>query len=86
MDNARETIHAKVVELARQLGRNAKNLGYDEEIPKSGLLDSASLMELIMWYEGTYDLCIEQNELTLENFGSIEAMVSYLERNKRSAL
>lgn len=75
-------IHAKVVEIARQLGKDGSKLRFDEEIPASGLLDSAGLMELMMWFETAYGLSIDQDDLTIANFGTIDAMVAYLERNQ----
>ena len=85
MTNARDaqaTIHAQVVEIAKQLGNDASKLRFDEEIPASGLLDSAGLMELMMWFETAYDLTIDQDDLTIANFGTIDAMVAYLMRNQ----
>lgn len=85
MTNARDaqaTIHAQVVEIAKQLGNDASKLRFDEEIPASGLLDSAGLMELMMWFETAYDLTIDQDDLTIANFGTIDAMVRYLLRNR----
>jgi acyl carrier protein len=75
-------IHAKIVEIARQLGNDASKLRFDEEIPASGLLDSAGLMELMMWFETAYDLTIDQDDLTIANFGTIDAMVAYLMRTQ----
>lgn len=80
-EQVKQTIHAKIVELAAQLGNNATNLKYDQEIPATGLLDSAALMELILWFETTYDLSIDQDQITLENFGTINAMADYRERH-----
>jgi acyl carrier protein len=77
---SRQQIHAKVVELARQLGRDASHLRLDEEIPAAGLLDSAAIMELILWFEDEYGLAIPQEDLTLANFGTIDAMSAYLQR------
>ena len=85
MTNARDAqaaIHAQVVEIAKQLGNDASKLRFDEEIPASGLLDSAGLMELMMWFETAYDLTIDQDDLTIANFGTIDAMVAYLMRNQ----
>lgn len=85
MTNARDAqaaIHAQVVEIARQLGNDASKLKFDEEIPSSGLLDSAGLMELMMWFEAAYDMTIDQDDLTVANFGTIDAMVAYLARNQ----
>lgn len=82
MSDIRQEIHSKVVELASELGNNAKGLKYDQEIPPTGLLDSAALMELIVWFESAYDLSIEQDQITMENFGTIDAMALFRERNR----
>jgi acyl carrier protein len=37
-------------------------------------------MELIVWYEDRFNLAIEQDDITIENFGSVNAMVDYLSR------
>jgi D-alanine--poly(phosphoribitol) ligase subunit 2 len=79
MDTIKQTIHAKIVELARGLGRDARGLGSNAEIPASGLLDSAALMELIMWCEMEFGIEIEQEQLTLDNFGSVDAIAAYVE-------
>ena len=79
-NDPRQKIQAKIVQLASQLGRDARNLGFDEEIPATGLLDSAAIMELILWLEEEYGLTIPQEDLTIANFGTIEAMSHYLAR------
>jgi D-alanine--poly(phosphoribitol) ligase subunit 2 len=83
--DTRQQIHAKVDQLARELGRDASKLRFDEEIPSTGLLDSAAIMELIMWIEGAYDITIAQEDLTLANFGTIDSIAGYLERAGQSA-
>jgi acyl carrier protein len=85
MGDIKKEIHAKVVELAAQLGNNAKSLRDDQEIPGTGWLDSAALMELIVWFESTYDLSIDQSEITPENFGTVNAMAAFYERAKAGA-
>ena len=76
-DDTKAKIHAKIVELARSLRHDARSLKNDQEIPSSGLLDSPTLMELIIWFEGEFDVEIDQDQLTLENFGTIDAMAAY---------
>lgn len=78
-DAARD-IRAKVLELARARGVRGGELRDDEVIPETGLLDSAAIMELIVWYETRFDLEIDQDDLTIENFGTVNAMVDYLSR------
>jgi D-alanine--poly(phosphoribitol) ligase subunit 2 len=85
MSDIKKEIHAKLVELAAQLGNNAKGLRDDQQIPATGWLDSAALMELIVWFESTYDLSIDQSEITLENFGTVNAMAAFYERAKAVA-
>jgi acyl carrier protein len=76
--DSRQQIHAKIVELASQLGRDASKLRFDEEIPATGMLDSAAIMELILWLEGAYGFEIPQEDLTLANLGTIDSMAAYV--------
>ena len=85
MSDIKQEIRNKVIELAAQLGNNAKSLRDDQEIPSTGWLDSAALMELIVWFESTYDLSIDQSEITLDNFGTVNAMAAYYERARAAA-
>lgn len=80
MNEVKSVIHAKIIELADQLGHDARSLTNDQEIPSSGLLDSPALMELIIWFENEYGMEIDQDELTMDNFGTIDSMAAYLER------
>ena len=49
-------IKAKVIEIAAQTGDDASELGLDEIIPATGLIDSTGLLELIAWYEKNYQI------------------------------
>ena len=44
------------------------------------MLDSPALWELIVWFENEFGLEIEPEQLTVENFGTIDAMASYAEK------
>jgi acyl carrier protein len=83
MDTIQQAIHAKILELARELGRDARGLRSDEEIPASGMLDSPALMELIVWCETEFAMEIDQEDLTLDNFGTVNAMAAYVERARK---
>ena len=80
--DTKSVIHAKIVELARELGNDARSLRNDQVIPDTGLLDSPALLELILIYEHTFRLDVDQEDLTLDNFGTIDAMAAYLEKHK----
>jgi D-alanine--poly(phosphoribitol) ligase subunit 2 len=81
MNDRKQAIRAKIIELARQVGKDARRIKDDDMIPATGLLDSAGLMELVMWFEMENGLSIEQDQITMENFGTIDAMASYVDRH-----
>src|SRR4029079_8403324 len=66
--NARNDVRAKVLELASRARAKTSTLRDDEVIPETGLLDSAAIMELIVWFETRFDVEIDQGDLTIENF------------------
>lgn len=75
---ARTKIRAKVRELARELGRDARGLGDDDMIPASGALDSAAILALIVWCEQEFQLELDMDEITTDNFGSVNRMIQHL--------
>ena len=77
--NTAGTIRNKVQELARSLGKNPAGLNDDDMLPQVGLLDSASILELIVWVETEFNLEIDQDDLSLDNFGSIRRMTEYIQ-------
>jgi acyl carrier protein len=80
--DAKRTIRNRIIELASRRRINARDLKDSDVIPETGVLDSAGIMELVIWFETTFDVTIEQSDLTLENFGTIDAMASYLQRSE----
>ena len=74
-----EIIRTKVQELAKDLGRNASGVSDDDILPETGVLDSAAIIELIVWVETEFGIDIDQGELSLENFGSIRRMTEYID-------
>jgi D-alanine--poly(phosphoribitol) ligase subunit 2 len=71
-------ILAKVKEISKVLGRDAHALKTSDVIPTSGVLDSAGLMELMIWYETEFGLSIPQEDFTLEKLGSVDQMAAYV--------
>ena len=82
-DSVKSAIRAKVIELAAALDIDASRLGDTEIIPATGYLDSTAILELVAWYERTYDFAVKQEELNIDNLGSIEAMTDFLLSRKR---
>jgi D-alanine--poly(phosphoribitol) ligase subunit 2 len=82
-DAIRAAVRAKVVELAKTLGMDASTVADDDVLPATGLLDSNAILELVVWFETTYAFPIRQEEINIDNLGSINAMADFLLSRKR---
>lgn len=78
----RHEVRAKILGLASRTIKKP-TLSDDEVIPETGLLDSAAIMELVVWIETRFDVEIDQGDLTIENFGTVNAIVEYLAGHAR---
>ena len=76
-------IRARVIELANALGMDASEIADDDIIPATGWLDSTAVLELVVWYEQAYDLPLKQEEINIDNLGSINAMTNFLLSRKQ---
>lgn len=85
-DAIRQRVRAKIVELAKTLNVDARDIRDDDIIPATGYLDSAAILELVVWYESEFDLPLSQGEINIDNLGSIDAMTAFLLRRKGGAL
>jgi acyl carrier protein len=77
-DDIKDRIRTKVIELATKRGVQDINLADDEMLPETGLLDSAAILELVVWYESEYNLSLRQEDINIDNLGSINAMTDFL--------
>ena len=75
-------IKAKVVEIAAQTGDDASELSLDDIIPATGLIDSTGLLELIAWYEKIYEIPLAQEEINIDNLGTLARMAEFVLRKK----
>lgn len=76
-------IRVKVIELAKALNIDASGLADADIIPATGYLDSTAILELVVWYEQAYDFPLKQEEINIDNLGSINAMTDFLLSRKR---
>ena len=79
-------IRSQVIELAKALGMDASEIDDDDVIPATGLLDSTAVIQLVVWYEQAYDLPLKQEEINIDNLGSIDVVADFLLRRKSGAL
>ena len=51
----------------------------ETDLLKTGLIDSLGIMRLVAFLEKEYKTTIPAQDLTLENFSSVSAVMAYLE-------
>jgi acyl carrier protein len=59
--------------------RNAK-LDPDQDLLSAGILDSLGILQLVAFVEEKFGIKIPDEDVVFENFMSINALVSYLEK------
>ena len=75
-------VRGKVIELAKNLGMDASDIGDDDIIPATGYVDSAAILELVVWYEDAYQMPLKQEEINIDNLGSISSMADFVIKRK----
>jgi len=81
-DAIKAAVRAKVIELAKNLGMDASDIGDDDLIPATGYVDSAAILELVVWYEDAYQMPLKQEEINIDNLGSINSMTEFVLKRK----
>ncbi len=74
-------IKNKIIEIAKRMGDDASDLQTHDIIPATGLIDSAGLLELIAWYEDHYRIRLAQEEITIDNLGTLSSMAAFVLRH-----
>ena len=75
-------IKNKIVDIASRMGDDASELQSEDVIPATGLIDSAGLLELIAWYEDHFQIRLAQEEITIDNLGTLASMADFVLRRK----
>lgn len=55
------------------------------DVPLIDVLDSFGLMQLLFFIEEHYELRVGNHEVVNENFGSLDAVVAFIERKRGAA-
>jgi len=58
---------------------------HDEDLLLSGLLDSMSVMRLVLHLETAFAVKVPPEDVVIENFTSVETINAYLNRKKQAA-
>lgn len=71
--------------LKNDLGKAESNVGRDESLLESGIIDSMGVLQLVAFLESTYGIKVEDDDLMPENFDTIAAITSFIERRQAGA-
>ncbi|MEH6593657.1 MAG: acyl carrier protein [Halioglobus sp.] len=61
------------------LGIDSDDIALDAPLFSSGIVDSFSLVSLLSFIEGEYNIRIGPTEVTIDNFDSFDRILSYLD-------
>ena len=66
-------------------GADATQLRDDVSLERAHIVDSARMMELILFVEETFGFEVENEDALPENFDSVDALVAYVSRKLGSS-
>ena len=66
------------------LGEDPSQLAASSSLIEAGLIDSTGVLELVGYLEEQFDVRITNEELLPENLDSIDNIVGFVERKRRS--
>lgn len=73
------SIRNKLTEIAKRVTGNSIIKFSDSDIlVEAGLIDSAGIIEFVIWIEDSFDFIIGDNEVTIENLGSISSVTNFV--------
>lgn len=55
----------------------------DTALIDEGYIDSIQILELAMFIEETYELTLDADDMEVENFASIDAIVNYVSQKRK---
>lgn len=63
-------------------GRSEVRVQPEEDLLSSGLVDSTGMMQLISFVENEFGVKVPPEDMTIENFVTLDAISNYIERRK----
>jgi acyl carrier protein len=76
----------QVLEYIRKEFAPKSRLEADTNLFCEGHLDSTAMLELILWVGDTFNVTIQNEDLSPENFGTARNIVEYVQLHLRSAV
>lgn len=81
MEGTTQDLHATLQTYIRDnlLGGN-REIAFEDQLLMDGILDSMSIVRLVNFLDESLGVTVPPQELTIENFGTINDLVVYLNR------
>ena len=64
--------------IQKEFAHDQQVIGPEDDLLLSGLIDSVGVMKLVAFLEQTYNKPIPPQEITIEHFENIQAIVDYI--------
>ena len=71
----------QVYDFIKGLKSNVPDFEPDENLLESDILDSVAMMELVLWSEGEFGFTVDTDDLTPDNFATLNAIVAYIDKS-----
>lgn len=82
MSNIREQIRTFVIESFLD-GSDSETLQNDTSLERAHIVDSAGMLEIILFIEEAFGFEVDNDDATPDNFDTIDAMTAYVERKRQ---
>ena len=82
MSNIREQIRTFVIESFLD-GSDSETLQNDTSLERAHIVDSAGMLEIILFIEEAFGFEVDNDDATPDNFDTIDAMTAYVERKQQ---
>lgn len=69
----------RVYKIIKTLKPNVPDFDVETNLQESEILDSVAMLEFVLWIEETFELVVDTDDLTPENFSTLGNIVVYIE-------
>jgi acyl carrier protein len=58
--------------------RKVKTIGDEESLLRTGVISSLGMMEVVDWVETTFDMSVDPDEITEQNFDTLRGIAAFV--------
>jgi len=75
----------EIYEFIKSVKPDVPDFEPDQNLLESDILDSVAMMELVLWSEGHFGFTVDTDDLTPENFATLNAIVAYIDKQLKKS-